>query len=179
MKMDRFVSNTTNRVDSKGRVSIPANFRTILAGQQTLHVLLNIERSVADAGGSDFIDENLNILSQMDPLSHEYETWSFCLLGDADELKIDPEGRIVLSDNIKAHTGISDHVTFVGRGHFFQLWQPQAYLEYRQQMRSSALEQRRSGSLRQLTGKQNSPVSQAGTVSSHSVPEVRSKKQED
>ena len=90
--MDRFLSNTINRVDKKGRVSIPAGFRTVLAGQSTIHLIMGIEHPVVEAGGPQFMDANLKRLEAMDPFSLEYEMWSFHLLGEADEIRLDGEG---------------------------------------------------------------------------------------
>lgn len=158
--MDRFVSNTTNRVDKKGRVSIPANFRSVLGDQSVLHVTLGLEHPLAEAGGREFMDSNLQRLARMDPFSEEYEMWSFCLVGDAAELKIDTEGRIILTDNIRDHTGISDAVTFVGMGNHFQLWEPECFQSYRETARERVRLMRRNlGAPRQT----NSPESQAGT----------------
>ena len=99
---------------------------------------------LAEAGGMDFMDSNLRRLSMMDPFSEEYAMWSLCLVGDADELKIDPEGRIAISDNIRDHTGIGDEVAFVGCGHFFQLWEPSAFRAYRETARAKVREMRRA-----------------------------------
>ena len=168
--MDRFVSNTINRVDKKGRVSIPAAFRLVLGSQPVLNTILSVEHPVAEAGGREFMDSNLKRLSMMDPLSEEYAMWSLCLVGDADELKIDPEGRITLSDNIRDHTGIGDEVAFVGCGHFFQLWEPAAFRAYRETARARVREMRRSlgqhgnghnGGF--STQSQNSPASRTGS----------------
>lgn len=145
--MDRFVSNTINKVDKKGRVSIPAPFRTALQGQSLLHVILNTEHQVAEAGGSAFMNANYKRLEQMDPFSKEYEIWSFYLLGDADEIKIDGEGRIIISDIIREHTGISDEVAFVGRGNFFQLWAPKKFKIYREEARAQIKQMRKKISI--------------------------------
>ncbi len=157
--MDRFVSNTINRVDKKGRVSIPANFRTVLTGQTSIHILLSVENPVVEAGGPLFMETNLQRLSLMDPFSEEYEMWSFHLLGEADEIKLDGEGRIILTDNIRAHTGITDHVAFVGRGHFFQLWEPEQFARYREKARMKVREMR--GALGSFSTHSNSPASLA------------------
>lgn len=165
--MDRFLSNTINRVDKKGRVSIPANFRTVLAGQSSIHIILSVDHPVAEAGGADFMEANLRRLSAMDPFSEEYEMWSFCLLGDADEIKVDTEGRIILTDHLRAHTGIEDEVAFVGRGHFFQLWEPKRFNLYREAAREKVRLMRRSlSSLGDSTSQSNSPTSQAQPASS-------------
>lgn len=141
--MDRFVSNTINKLDKKGRVSIPASFRACLQGQSVLHVVLGIDHPVADAGGPEFMEANRSRLEKMDPFSQEYEYWSFCLIGDAHEIRIDAEGRIQLPDTLREHTGITTEVAFVGRGHFFQLWEPQAFRQYRETAREKVREMRR------------------------------------
>ena len=168
--MDRFVSNTINRVDKKGRVSVPAAFRLVLGNQPVLNTILSVEHPVAEAGGMDFMDSNLRRLSMMDPFSEEYAMWSLCLVGDANELKIDPEGRITLSDNIRDHTGIGDEVAFVGCSHFFQLWEPAAFRAYRETARAKVREMRRalgqhgSGQNPGFSAQpQNSPASRTGS----------------
>ena len=145
--MDRFVSNTINKLDKKGRVSIPASFRANLEGQSVLHLILGVDHPVAEAGGPEFMTANRGRLAQMDPFSEEYEFWSFYLIGDAHEIKIDAEGRIMLSDNIREHTGIRDEVAFVGRGHFFQIWQPEKFRAYRETARVGVRQMRRNLSI--------------------------------
>lgn len=158
--MDRFVSNTVNRVDKKGRVSIPAAFRAVLGGQSVLHTILSVEQPIAEAGGSQFLESQLKRLEEMDPLSEEYKTWSFYLIGDAEELKIDTEGRITLSENIRQHTGISDQVAFVGLGPYFQLWEPERFKAYREEARAAIRQMRQSlGSSNRISP--NSPERQA------------------
>jgi MraZ protein len=39
-------------------------------------------------------------------------------------LKIDGEGRMVLTEPLKSHAGIADAVAFAGHGHKFQIWEP-------------------------------------------------------
>jgi MraZ protein len=46
------------------------------------------------------------------------------LYGTSETLKVDGEGRVVLSDALKRHAGIADTVAFVGLGHKFQIWEP-------------------------------------------------------
>ncbi len=49
------------------------------------------------------------------------------LLGVSQVLKVDPEGRVQLTDGLKSYAGITDQVAFVGLGEKFQLWAPQAF----------------------------------------------------
>ena len=142
-KMDRFASNTINNVDRKGRVSVPASFRNVLKNHNILHALMSVDHPVVEAGGEAMLAFYEKRLEQLDPLSPEYEAWSFYLLGDAVELKLDGEGRIQLNDRIREQTGIEDRVLFEGRGISFWLWEPGQYEKYRQATRQRVRELRR------------------------------------
>ncbi|MCF6322138.1 MAG: transcriptional regulator MraZ [Rhizobiaceae bacterium] len=145
--MSRFLANTQNPVDKKGRVSVPAAFRTVLGGQNELYTMLSISGPTVEAGGPQLIQAAEARLGQMDPFSEEYEVWSYYIHGDSNMLKIDGDGRITLGEEIREHTGIDDKVAFVGRGHFFQMWEPGKFKIYQKETRMKALE------LRQRLGK--------------------------
>ena len=124
--MDRFVSNTTLRLDSKGRVSIPATFRSVLRrdGFDGLYCYPALDRSAIDAGGNALMAEIEALIGRFTPFSDEREQFALALYGTSETLKIDGEGRVQLSDSLKRHAGITDTVAFVGLGHKFQIWEP-------------------------------------------------------
>jgi MraZ protein len=142
--MDRFASNMVNNVDKKGRVSIPAAFRSALGGQSVLRGLLSVEHPVVEAGGQAMIEAYERRLEKLDPFSQAYEDWSHYILGDALELKLDGEGRIQINDRLREHTGITDQVLFEGRGLSFWLWEPGKYDAYRSAARARVREMRRT-----------------------------------
>ncbi len=143
--MDRFLSNTINGIDKKGRISIPAPFRSLLSrhGDQSLFTLLAVDQPAIDAGGRALLDGHEGRIADMDPLSQEYELWSFHLHGDSQELRIDGDGRVVLSEDMRVHTGITNQAAFVGRGHFFQIWQPERFRDYQARAREQVRAMRR------------------------------------
>ena len=49
------------------------------------------------------------------------------LYGTSEVLKIDGEGRVILTDALKSHAGIADAVAFAGLGHKFQIWEPERF----------------------------------------------------
>ena len=63
-------------------------------------------------------------------------TLSTTLIGESEILKIDQDGRVVLSDAIKDHAGIADRVTFVGQGYKFQIWEPDRFVAYREEAKN-------------------------------------------
>jgi MraZ protein len=124
--MDRFVSNVTLRLDSKGRVSIPASFRMVLSrdGFEGLYCYPALDRLAIDAGGKALMTEIEALIARYAPYSDEREQFALALYGTSETLKIDGEGRVVLSESLKRHARIGDAVTFVGLGHKFQFWEP-------------------------------------------------------
>jgi MraZ protein len=125
-EMDRFVSHYMLRLDAKGRVSVPASFRAVLArdGFDGLYCFPALDRPALDAGGNALLAEIEALLAGFSPFSDRREQFSLALYGPSETLKIDGEGRVVLTDALKTHAGIADAATFVGLGHKFRIWEP-------------------------------------------------------
>lgn len=124
--MNRFVSNYTLRLDSKGRVSIPAPFRSVLSrdGFDGLYCYPALDRPAIDAGGNALMGEIEDLIAQFAPFSEQREQFAAALYGTSETFKLDGEGRVNLTEPLKAHAGITDSVAFVGLGHKFQIWEP-------------------------------------------------------
>src|SRR5215469_7312033 len=127
--MDRFVSHYILRLDAKGRVSIPAAFRAVLArdGFDGLYCYRTLDRPALDAGGNALLADIEALVALFPPYSEEREQFSAALYGTSEVLKIDGEGRVVLTEALKTHAGISDAAAFVGLGHKFQIWEPERF----------------------------------------------------
>ena len=142
--MERFVSSCTNKVDAKGRVSVPAAFRAILArdGFDGVFCYPSLDNKTLDAGGCSLIDEIHAMLEGLDPYSDERDELSLALFGESEVLKIDQDGRVVLPQRLREHAGIADHAVFVGVGHKFQLWSPERFEVRRAEARARVREHR-------------------------------------
>ena len=129
--MNRFLSNATNRIDAKGRVSVPASFRSVLAerGIQEVYCLQDFVYPAISVGGPDLLDRYERRIAASDPFSPEANRMSLLVHGGGVFMRLDAEGRLMVTDFIRDFTGISSEVTFVGRSDHFQLWQPQAFFE--------------------------------------------------
>ena len=156
---DRFVSNFTNRLDAKGRVSIPSSFRSVLAkdGYEGLYVHQALDLPALDAGGNALRATIDDILARFSPFSDEWELLSTALNGTSEVLRIDTEGRMVLSEALKAHAGIGDAVTFVGHGHKFQIWEPERFRAHLETART------RLRDVKRALGGLSAPTGGAGT----------------
>ncbi|MER9054591.1 division/cell wall cluster transcriptional repressor MraZ [Mesorhizobium sp. M0213] len=139
--MDRFLSNAVNRIDAKGRVSVPAHFRAVVQkrGYSELYALRCLDRPAMDVGGLDLLDRYEQRIAQEDPFLQTADDMSFFCHGDGTFLKLDQDGRITMTDFIREHTGISAEVAFVGRGNFFQIWEPGRLSAYGTETRARLL----------------------------------------
>jgi MraZ protein len=127
--MDRFVARYTLRLDAKGRVSIPAPFRAVLArdGFEGLYCYPTLDCDAVDAGGNALLQEIETLIARYSPYSEEREQFATTLYSTSEILKIDGEGRVVLSETLKQHAKVTDEVTFAGLGHKFQIWEPSRF----------------------------------------------------
>ncbi len=130
--MDRFVSHFHNRLDAKGRVSIPASFRAVLMrdGFEGLYVHPSLDADAVDCGGHALLRDIDDLLERHSPYSVERDLFSTALLGTSEILKVDPEGRVVLTEMVRAYAKITAEVTFVGQGHKFQIWEPGRFRQH-------------------------------------------------
>jgi MraZ protein len=124
--MDRFVSHYMLRLDAKGRVSVPASFRAVLArdGFEGLYCYPTLDRPALDAGGNALLNEIQALIAGFPPYSDAREQFALALYGTSETLKLDAEGRVVLTEALKGHAGITDAAVFVGLGHKFRIWEP-------------------------------------------------------
>jgi MraZ protein len=148
--MERFVSTFTNKIDSKGRVSIPAPFRSVLerdgyasAGGPGIYCYPSLDAPALDAGGERLAQKIDRLLGGLPDYSDERDELSVALYGDVKVLPIDGDGRIVLPEELRAHLGAPAQVTFVGLGDKFQIWHPERFAERRQRAREKVQEHRR------------------------------------
>lgn len=129
-EMALFLSTVTNKVDKKGRVSVPAAFRNAVAKTGFSGVVVHPHLRQPCLQGSDIgYMERLSdtIDSGFGPYNDDRETVAMTILGGSRELAFDPEGRILLPADLLEHGAITTHATFVGLGKTFHIWQPEAF----------------------------------------------------
>ncbi len=126
--MPLFLSTYVNRVDKKGRVSVPARYRAALAGQMFNGVIAfpSYVNPAIEACGLDFLEGLQDRLGAYDPFSEERDDLTTSIMSESHELAFDGEGRIVLPQALMSHADITTQVAFVGRGDHFQIWEPGA-----------------------------------------------------
>ncbi len=126
--MALFVGRHRNRVDKKGRVSVPKPFRAAFAGDDFsgVYVYPLFKFPALEACGEAFMERLAESLDDLPMFSEEQDDLSV-ILENAHALPFDPEGRIVLPADLVNAAGLGGEAMFVGRGQRFQIWEPKAY----------------------------------------------------
>ncbi|MGI9426961.1 MAG: division/cell wall cluster transcriptional repressor MraZ [Hyphomicrobiaceae bacterium] len=148
--MDRFVSTFQNKIDAKGRVSVPAPFRAILdrdgyreGAAGGVYCYPSIDAPALDAGGERLAQKIDQLLGGLADYSDERDELSLALYGDVQVLTIDGDGRIVIPPTLREHAQLGAKVTFVGLGDKFQIWDPGQFDERRARARAKVQDHRK------------------------------------
>jgi len=139
-----FLSTYTNKVDKKGRVSVPANFRAALSKQEYQGIVAynSFVNECVEACGMDRIERLSESIDELDPYSDERDAFAATILGGSVQLQFDSEGRVMLPANLMEEVGIKDKVVFVGKGATFEIWEPKAFEQYSSRAKDLAKRQR-------------------------------------
>jgi MraZ protein len=133
--MPLLVGRHVNKIDRKGRVSVPKPFRDALTAPGGVFAGVFayplFKEPAIEACGEEFMTRLAASLDDLSMFSDDQDDLASALLENAHQLAFDPEGRVVLPAELVAHAGIDGEVLFVGRGRRFQVWNPSAYLEKR------------------------------------------------
>ena len=142
--MALFLSTYTNKVDKKGRVSVPANFRAALQ-KEDFHGIISYSSFVNDcieACGMERMAQLSESIDNLDPYSEERDAFAAAILGGSFQLPFDGEGRIILPEILMEDSGIKDQAVFVGKGATFEIWSPGKFEKYASKAKELARQER-------------------------------------
>lgn len=127
--MSLFLSSYENRLDTKGRISVPASFRASVASDKFAGVVLyrSFTNNCIEGLSMSRMEQMAAATDKMGVFDSELDDLSAMLFADARPLSFDVTGRIVIPADLLAHAGITDTAVFVGRGNSFQIWNPAAF----------------------------------------------------
>lgn len=142
--MALFLSTYTNKVDKKGRVSIPAPFRAALADQLHHGVVMFSSHQHQCLEGFDWakMDEISARMDHYDLFSDEQDDLATTIFGESVQLFCDSEGRVTLPQDLMDAAQIKSKATFVGLGRKFQIWSPDHFERRKVHARGSVQDQK-------------------------------------
>jgi MraZ protein len=142
--MSLFLSTFVNKLDKKGRVSIPATFRQAVAqtGFQGIVAFPSFTQASIDCGGMDRMQRLSQGADDLPAFSAEQDDLAALIFASSHQLAFDGEGRVVLPEELVAHACLSEAAAIVGLGKTFQIWEPEAFKAFRAQALARAKENR-------------------------------------
>ena len=127
-----------NKIDKKGRVSVPKTFRDacskpaptkrdVSALFSGIYLHRSFKHPSIEGCSELFIQRIIDSLDEFELFSDEQDDLAVTLLENSYGIAYDTEGRITLPTELIDHAGLNNEALFVGRGTRFQIWQPEVY----------------------------------------------------
>ncbi len=122
--MTKYLGAFANKVDAKGRLSIPAEFRKAMADEADEPLMLcfpAFKGEVLDCGGASLVSILLEMVANLDHFDEDRDALEFAIMSGVHRIAFDETGRIVLPKSLREQVNISDRAMIVGMGDRFQI----------------------------------------------------------
>ena len=128
-----FLSTFENKLDKKGRVSVPASFRSYLSNLGFNGVICypSFNNDCIEAWPQDRIEKISTAIDSLNPFEEKKDYFATSILSESTILQFDSEGRILITSKLLKHSKIRNRVLFVGQGKTFQIWEPANYEKFK------------------------------------------------
>jgi len=135
-----FLSTFENRLDKKGRVSVPASFRSYISslGYNGVICYPSFNYQSIEVCTQDRIEKLSDSIDSLNPFEEKRDFFATSILSESIDLQFDGEGRISLTQKLLKHAKIKSTMLFVGLGKTFQIWEPTAFEKFRVQSRKKS-----------------------------------------
>ena len=139
-----FLSSYENKLDKKGRVSVPATFRSHLnsMGYNGFICYPSFNHEALEACSQDRIEKLSNTIDSLNPFEDKRDYFATSVLSESENLQFDTEGRILISKKLLNHAKINSSVFFMGLGKTFQIWEPKKFEKFKVFARKKAYKNR-------------------------------------
>ncbi len=139
-----FLSCFENKLDKKGRVSVPATFRSHLnsMGYNGFISYPSFSNPALEACSQDRIEKLSNTIDSLNPFDEKRDFFATSVLSESENLQFDTEGRVSFSNKLLKHANIKSNILFVGQGKTFQIWEPKNFEKFKAVARKKAFQNR-------------------------------------
>ena len=139
-----FLSSFENNIDKKGRVSVPATFRShlITMGYNGFISYPSFNYTALEACSQDRIEKLSNSIDTLNPFEEKRDYFATSVLSESVNLQFDTEGRVSLTEKLLDHAKIKNNILFVGLGKTFQIWEPRLFEKFKVVARKKAFQNR-------------------------------------
>ena len=128
-----FLSTYENRIDKKGRVSVPASFRSYLSnlGYNGVVCFPSFNNQSIESWPQNRVEKISNSIDALNPFEEKKDFFATSILSASINLQFDSEGRISIPVKLLKHAKIKNNILFVGQGKTFQIWEPAIFEKFR------------------------------------------------
>ena len=128
-----FLSTYENKLDKKGRASVPASFRSHLSslGYNGVICYPSFNNQCIEAWPQERIEKISNAIDSLNPFEEKKDYFATSILSESVNLQFDSEGRILLTLKLLKHAKIKNSMLFVGQGKTFQIWEPATFEKFK------------------------------------------------
>ena len=139
-----FLSTYENKLDKKGRVSVPASFRSYLSnlGYNGVICYPSFNNQSIEAWPQDRVEKISNSIDTLNPFEEKRDFFATSILSESENLQFDTEGRVSISEKLLNHAKIKNNILFVGLGKTFQIWEPRNFDKFKSFARKKAFQNR-------------------------------------
>ena len=139
-----FLSTYENKLDKKGRVSVPASYRSYLSniGYNGIICYPSFNNLCIEAWPQDRIEKISNTIDSLNPFEDRRDYFATSVLSESENLQFDTEGRVLISKKLLNHAKINSSVFFIGLGKTFQIWEPKNFEKFKVFARKKAYQNR-------------------------------------
>ena len=139
-----FLSSHENKIDKKGRVSVPAAFRSYLTtlGYNGFISYPSFSNPALECCTQDRIEKITESIDTLNPFEEKRDYFATAVLSESSNLVFDTEGRVQFSKKILNFAKIKTDILFVGLGKTFQVWDPKNFEKFKSFARKKALQSR-------------------------------------
>ena len=135
-----FLSTYENKLDKKGRVSVPASYRSYLSniGYNGIICYPSFNNQCIEAWPQDRIEKISNAIDSLNPFEEKKDYFATSILSESINLQFDSEGRVQINPKLLKHAKIKISMLFVGQGKTFQIWEPALFEKFRANARKKS-----------------------------------------
>ena len=139
-----FLSSYENKLDKKGRTSVPASFRSHLSslGYNGFVTYPSFNHEALEACSEDRIEKLSSTIDSLNPFEEKRDYFATSVLSESINLQFDSEGRVLISGKLLSHAKIKNNILFVGLGKTFQIWDPKSFEKFKLVARKKAYQNR-------------------------------------
>jgi MraZ protein len=122
--MTPFSGTLYGKLDSKGRIAIPASFRSVMErnGSTELAFRFSHLHPCIEAHTEAAFHAMVEAIRAMPQFSRERQVMESSIIARTTVLRVDADGRVTVPERMLKQAGIEGPLAFLGKGDRFEIW---------------------------------------------------------